>query len=144
MEDCIYDTRDIIDESDFLGYNDLIHSPFYSPVTAIKKENPYLSLISETSVSQKPAWDKAFHEIYDIKIGEKVPCVKCGKEYINRSDSFLCDSCIAEEDADEDFFLACETCGSRIYSLAEAVTINGELMCQTCADAINKERNGDI
>ena len=143
-EDCIYDTMDIIDEKDFLGYNDLIHSPFYAPVTAIKRENQYLSLISETNASQKSAWDKAFHEIYDIKIGEKVPCVKCGKEHIERNDSFLCNTCIVNEDADEDFFLACGTCGSRIYNLNEAVIVNGEMMCKTCADATNTERKGDI
>lgn len=143
-EDCIYDTMDIINEKDFLGYSDLIHSPFYAPITAIKRENQYLSLVSETNASNKSAWDKAFHEIYDIKIGEKVPCVKCGQEYITRTDSFLCDTCIANEDADEDFFLACETCGSRIYSLDEAVIIGGEIMCKTCADATNTERKGDI
>lgn len=143
-EDCIYDTRDIIDESDFLGYCDLIHSPFYNPVTSIKKENEYDKLLETSLPNKKKLWDEKFKQIYSIKVGEKVPCVRCGKHYIKRNDSFLCDECIATEDADEDYFLVCETCGSRIYNLDDAVTINGELLCKTCASATNKEREGDI
>ena len=142
--DCIYDTRDIVDTSDFLGYSDIILSPYYTPSTSLKKGNSYYDVIDTTEIKSKKIWDKEFHKVYDIKIGEKVPCVKCGKHYIKRTDSFLCDDCIAVEDADEDFYLVCETCGSRIYDRDEAEIINGELTCKTCADAINKERNGDI
>jgi hypothetical protein len=143
-EDCIYDTKDIVNTNDFLGYSDLILSPFYSPRTSVKKQNSYYDIIETKKINNKQVWDKEFHKVYDIKIGEKVPCVRCGQNYITRNDSFLCDDCIAVEDADEDFYLVCETCGSRIYSMDEAEIINGELTCKTCADAINKERNGDI
>ena len=143
-EDCIYDTKDTIDTSDFLGYSDIVLSPFYTPSTSLKKQNGYYDIMDTIEIKSKKVWDKAFHSVYDIKIGEKVPCVKCGRHYIERTDSFLCNECIAVEDADEDFYLVCETCGSRIYNMDEAEVINGELTCKTCADAINKERNGDI
>ena len=143
-EDCIYDTREIINEKDFLGYCDLIYSPHYTPITSIKKENEYMKLIEETCVDQKSLWDRAFHREYDIKVGGKVWCVKCGQRHIKRNDSFLCDDCIAIEDADDDYFLVCESCGSRIYDMSEATTINGELVCKVCASAINKDREGDI
>lgn len=142
--DCIYDTKDVIDISDFLGYSDLVLSPFYTPSTSLKEKNSYYDFMEVAEIESKKAWDREFHKVYDIKIGEKVPCVKCGQHYVKRTDSFLCDECIAVEDADEDFYLVCETCGSRIYSMDEAEIINGELTCKACADAINEERNGDI
>ena len=143
-EDCIYDTRDVINQEDFLGYCDLIYSPYYNPVTSIKKENPYTALLETSCANKKKQWDEQFHLVYDIKIGAKVPCVKCGRDWVKRNNSFLCDDCIAIEDADEDYFLVCNVCGSRIYDLNDAVTINGELLCKTCASAVNKEREGDI
>lgn len=141
-EDCIYDTRDIINDEDFLGYCDLIYSPHFNPVTSIMIDNPYTEAVEKAK--DKKIWDKQFHLVYDIKIGEKVPCVKCGEHYITRNNSFLCDDCIAIEDADEDFYLVCNTCGSRIYNIEDAVRIDGEYVCKTCASAINKERKGDI
>lgn len=143
-EDCIYDTRDIIDDKDFLGYCDLIYSPYFTPVTSIMIENPYTTYLEESCANKKKIWDEKFHLVYDIKIGAKVPCVKCGENYVKRNDSFLCDECIAVEDADEDYYLVCNTCGSRIYNIKDAVTIDGEFVCKTCASAINKDRQGDI
>ena len=143
-EDCIYDTRDTINDKEFLGYCDLIYSPHFSPVTSIMIENPYTTFIEESCVDKKKIWDKKFHSVYDIKIGGKVPCVKCGRNHVKRNDSFLCDECIATEDADEDYYLVCNTCGSRIYNIKDAVVIDGEFVCKTCASAINKERQGDI
>ena len=144
LEDCIYDTRDVINTKDFLGYSDLVYSPHYSPIASIKRDNVYSETIETTDSSERDLWHTMFHKVYDIKIGESVPCVHCGRRHITRTDSFLCDDCIAEEDADEDYYLVCESCGSRIYDPDDSHLIHGELLCNTCFDAINKKREGDI
>ena len=140
LEDCIYDTKDVIDTSGFLGYSDLIYSPHYSPIAAIKRQNEYVT----SGIEDRRAWHEMFHATYDIKIGAPVPCVHCGRRHIERTDSFLCEECIAEEDADEDYYLVCECCGSRIYNYDEAHRVHDELLCNTCFDAIDKKREGDI
>ena len=141
-EDRLYDASDVIDASDYIGYCDLIHSPHYTPVVSVSREgwNKYTDIFAETEVHS--AWDQAFKNLYGLKIGAKVPCVKCGRNHIHYNDTFLCDECVAIEDADDGFYLACSECGSRIYSFDEAHMVQGEYVCDTCFSAINKEQEG--
>ena len=138
VDHSIYDTRDVINADDFLGYCDLIYSPNYSPIASINAGNQYLEITKD-----RQQQNLKFHKAYDIKIGAPVPCVYCGKQHISRTDSFLCDDCIALEDADDDYYLACEACGSRIYNKADMHVFRGEILCETCYSALNKEREGD-
>lgn len=140
----LYDTEDIIDASDYRGYCDLIHSPHYTPVASVTTEGwrKYVDVVAETEVHS--AWDQAFKNLFGLKIGAKVPCVKCGCHHVHYNDTFLCPECVAIEDADDGFYLACSECGSRIYSLNEAHLVQGEYVCDTCFSAINKEQEGII
>lgn len=77
-----------------------------------------------------------------LKIGESVPCVCCGESNISREDRFLCQDCIAMQDADEDFYLTCGCCGSKIYDDDEVIFVNDAPYCMTChhySDIISEE-----
>ena len=117
----------------------------------MKRDNPYEMLAANLYQDKKKInreiksfLDNAFIASYHVKIGEPVPCVKCGKRNIENNNSFLCEDCIADYGGDADFFLACDCCGSRIYNRDEAIDIGEEILCPTCASATNKEREGDV
>lgn len=132
----VYDTRDIIDESESLGYTDLCYSQHYSPIFSYKfdKWNVY-SFIADNTETTRREEDKAFHEVFDITIGRKFRCLKCGRDDVKRSQSFLCDRCIAEEDMDEDAFPSCVYCGRRLYPDMETFQSSEGPICETCHDA---------
>lgn len=119
----VYDTREIIDISDYLGYCDLISSGTYSPIAAVNINGPI--------------------EKFHIKIGEKALCPCCGSEYIDRDDSFLCGTCQAEQDADEDLFFKCGSCYRRIYEDDENIYwVNGTSYCESCYNSMKE--NGEF
>ncbi len=113
-----FDTRDLLDTRDYLGYCDIISSNSFTPTMSLSR-SLYSYLMSKNNINRE---DEGYiselsraRSMYGLKIGGKVPCVCCGKEFIERDTSFLCPYCIAEHDADEDFFLSCDGCGHRIY-----------------------------
>lgn len=139
----VYDTRDIIDESESLGYTDLCYSPHYSPIFSFRpdKWNKYYAVASEAKTQQEE--DDAFHKVFDITIGRKFQCLKCGRADVKRSQSFLCDRCIAEEDMDEDAFPSCVYCGRRLYPGMTTFQSSEGPICETCYDADNSEVEDD-
>lgn len=134
-----YDMRDIVDTSDYLGYCDLVSSSTYSPVVAVNFSmiDNYLNEIYSSDNKQKE--EELFKEIFGIKVGAKVICPVCGEEYLNRDDKFLCDKCIAEKDADVDFFLTCHSCYRRIYDEDEIYFEGTEPFCGCCHRAMTEE-----
>lgn len=135
----IYDMRDIVDSSDYLGYCDLVTSNSYTPIVAVNTEmlEKYLDFIYTKNDKQEE--ERLIQDILSIKIGEKVICPVCGKEYIQRDDKFLCNNCIAEKDADEDFFLTCYSCNHRIYDNEEIYFIEDTPYCKCCYQAMIEE-----
>lgn len=134
--DRLYDTRDVIDELDSLGFTDLCYSSTYTPRWALRADKFYDYSLVLYQTEDRREWDKAFHSIFDISIGEPCNCLKCGKEQITRSDSFLCDLCIAENDVDEDLFERCCYCGRRLFPMDKRYrTSNNELFCVACHEA---------
>lgn len=131
----LYDSREVIDDSESLGYNDLKYSPYYSPIASLADEGKYRSIVRNTDDIEE--WDEAFHDTFDITIGKKFKCLKCGEGEIERGDSFLCELCIAEEDWDEDRFWRCTRCGRRLYSSGESwMDSDGDIVCKACHMAI--------
>lgn len=132
---------DIIDVSDYRGYSDLINSNSYVPIAAIE-EFAIADYCKNCVEHYIPSYieENYLCSVLGIKIGDKVPCVCCGKEHVNRDDKFLCDTCIAEYDADEDFYITCQSCYHRIYD--EEIMfddINGEPCCMKCYKAMQQE-----
>ena len=119
---------EVIDTKNYTGYSDLVWSPHYSPIYSWHKNSAY----PHNFYTNDDENLKAFHKTFDIAIGGKYKCLKCGKEYAEENDSFLCFSCIANEDLDEDRFMTCACCGSRIYDIDDAHEVNGEYYCTGC------------
>ena len=139
-----YDMRDIVDTSDYLGYCDLISSSTYAPVVAVNcnMEEEYLDLVYKETDKQEE--ERLFKEIFGIKVGAKVICPICGEGYLNRDDKLLCDKCIAEKDADIDFFLTCHSCYHRIYD-DEEIYFEGNIpYCGHCHRAMMNEEEEEF
>lgn len=140
----VFDTRDIIDQSDYLGYCDIISSNCYSPIVAVntRKINDYIrdysSLDSKKKTNNHSEYEE-FKKIFGIKIGGNVSCPCCGDEHLSRENSFLCDICIADKDADEDFYVSCDSCYHHIYEDDECYWINDVPYCEKCYNAMKQE-----
>lgn len=120
----ILPAEDVIDSKDYLGYCDLIYSSTYEPIA---------NLPSDIECSK---------EQLKIKIGGEALCPCCGEHFIGREDSFLCYDCIADNDADEDFFFRCDDCGRRIYPEDEYFVIEETQAC--CKQCYNLRKSEDI
>ena len=135
-----FDMRDVIDASDYRGYCDLISSSTYTPIVAVNQ--PLLdehSDIYATNASSLFEELQSFRNIFGLKVGGTVPCPCCGENTIKREDSLLCEECIAVHDADEDFFLTCDSCYHRIYEEDEIMFVNGIPYCKSCYEAMLRE-----
>lgn len=126
----IYDMRDIIDDSDFLGYMDIMYSPTYVPRISNKAASDY-SVIAYTAEKMQE-WDRAFHKEHDLKVGLPCPCPRCNKEYLDQEGTLICERCAIDTDRDEDSFFRCECCGRRLYTMDEATKYDGEWLCKEC------------
>ena len=129
----VYNSRDVINYDDYLGFEDLVASPTYTPIASVDSK-----LYNRPSGNDPDHW---FHSMMDIKIGDAVPCVGCNgtNGQIKRTNNFLCDMCIADYDADEDFFCSCTGCGRRFYEGDEIFDeYDGELYCKKCYNDITK------
>lgn len=126
-----FDTRDIIDARDYIGYCDLINSNSYAPVISLNAEKR-VKYIQSLYRSTKEEEEAIVHNLCDIKIGERPICPCCGQGHIEREESFLCEDCIAVLDADENFYLACTDCGRRIYDEDEIFWYKNTHHCKEC------------
>ena len=127
----VYDSKDIICDSDNLGYTDIIKSSTYSPIVAVSKEafRDY-----HDAVKNEEKEDEHFKYTFGLVIGAPAICPCCGENKLNRDNSFLCNDCIIENDADEDFYCLCSSCGRHIYDEDSPVMIGDELYCEQCAE----------
>lgn len=134
-----YDLRDLVDASDYTGYCDLIHSSSYSPIVSINSDLQG-DYITKYICNNKQEEDEFIKNLFGIKIGGKVICPVCGEEYLSRDDKLLCDNCIAEKDADVDYFLTCHSCYRRIYD-SEPIFFDDDNIpyCECCHKAMEEE-----
>lgn len=133
----IHDTRDVVDVSGYLGYSDLIHSSTYAPIIAVNKEKMFV--YNEERDKNQNIEQAFFNDAFKIKIGEKPICPCCGVEHLNRENSFLCEYCIAEKEADEDFYLTCNSCYHRIYDEDEIYWMDDRPYCKECHTLMQQE-----
>lgn len=135
-----FDARDVVNTSAYRGYSDIISSSTYTPIVAVDAAlvDEYDDICTNESISLLEELS-AFSNIFGIKIGGLVPCPCCGENVIGREDSLLCEECIATKDADEDFFLTCNSCYHRIYDEDEIEFVNGLPYCKSCYDAMMEE-----
>lgn len=135
----IIDSSKIIDATHGNGYCDLCYSPHYAPIFSYTSDSAFGKYLW----GDEDSLVNAFIETCKISVGKEAKCVRCGRNNIERTDSFLCDDCIVEEDADEDFFIVCAGCGSRIYDLSEAHGEDDEYYCHTCWESMPKQQEED-
>jgi hypothetical protein len=126
-----FDTRDIIDTSDLLGYCDLQTSSTYAPIVALNSD---VHTHYTKSILREPRYEEErelFSNLFSIKIGERPYCPVCGNERLEFPDSFLCKSCSAEYGDEEDYAVTCDKCHNRLYD-NEIIWYQGKAYCSTC------------
>lgn len=96
--------------------------------------NDYL----ESHIYTKPyyCWDvKMFYPATEIRIGRKVRCTRCGKQYITESNSMICDEC-EEILNDTRNITYCACCDRRFYRNDITWELaDGDIVCADCARA---------
>ncbi len=129
----VYDSRDIVDTSDYLGFCDIIESSSYVPSACVGdlSYKKYIQEIIKQKVDKQEE-DRLFLDMLGIKIGSKALCPKCGQEYLKYGDKLLGLQCIADNNADEDFFASCRECGKKINKLDPFRKANGNVYCIRC------------
>lgn len=103
-----------------LNYYDLIHSTSYRPYASFEKTNYYtLSSIKD---------------LFQIDIGENVPC-SCGcGNVITDERKFVCQDCAIQHEMQGDYFDHCSDCGLRLFDEDEYYVENDALYCSRCYD----------
>lgn len=129
----VFDSRDIVNADNYLGYCDLIYSHNYVPIVAVDNDR-LLWYSKRFSLKDRGLSNELveFYGLFGIQVGNKSICPCCGESYIEKDNSFLCPFCIAEHDAEEDFFLICDSCLHRIYDEEEVYWINDLPYCKEC------------
>lgn len=97
----IYPIHTIIKNADkSCHYNDLLYSSCYTPRYMWKKYKYY----GDCAVWERDQTPK-------IEIGERTPCIVCGKYPTADSDTFLCDACLSEYGDNSMCNCICSCCG---------------------------------
>lgn len=132
----VFDSRDIFDTTGYLGFCDLIDSIVQTPLVAVENER-YSQHISKCGLYREIE-EISFHKLYDITIGDFPICPCCGKNILDRTDSFLCNVCRLNNNIDRDFYTACSCCGRKFYE--NDIYFLGkdkELYCKKCFNSIS-------
>ena len=141
----VFDTFDIVDTSEYLGFSDLISSSKYSPVISFnnRKLREYRNCYGYLRKPYQSEFE-AVRGLAAIKIGKNAICPCCGKEELFLVDSFLCESCIKKFNAERDFFVSCDCCNRRIYPSDEYFYQDDDtLLCKRCNDALLEDDKGE-
>lgn len=117
--------QDIVVEGRYArNYNDILRSTCYHyPYYAIF--NNILSRGGVKKLVENP-----------IVIGGSVPCLHCGKDWVDNSETMRCDDCeLAYGVEENENYTHCACCGRRMYvDDAYVAGDNEELICQQCYD----------
>ena len=115
-----------------LQYNDLIYSHIYTNPYYCYFEKDY-SMKAPTPFARSTRWS---NNDTSFEIGEAVPCVRCGQEFITSTNTYLCYDCAEEvgEDSYEDL-IDCYTCGMmEPYEDIKYTDITNVPICENCCD----------
>lgn len=106
----------VIDCENPLHFNDVLKSSYYTP--------------HYTAINNRP-W---FREpISKIHIGASCNCLRCGKEPIEISETFMCKDCDTQYgEFNSDIYTICDCCGRRIY-IDDAIIVGEDDVCEDCA-----------
>ena len=134
----IFNSEDIIDKSEYLGYSDLHTGSNYLLTAALPLLdrndfwcNSHNSLMEEY---------RSVKKLCGIKIGKYALCPCCGKDLITVNGSvLLCDDCILRYNVEDDFFETCYDCGRRVYSDERHVDESGHIRCKRCYNLMKIE-----
>ena len=134
----VFDSEDIIDRSEYLGYSDLHTGSNYLPTAALAfAERNNLWKTFHNSLMEEYRDTK---KLCGIKIGKYALCPCCGKDLITVNGSILlCNNCIFQHDAENGFFETCYDCGRRVYSNEKHVDKYGHVRCKRCESLLKIE-----
>lgn len=114
----LYEMSNFIFDESNLHFNDLLGSSCYT--------TPYYS-------TRGTIWGTVVaYSIPHFHIGSQVKCLKCEREYLKHSESFVCNNCY-DGDTFEDYW-RCEICDGYITEDNVYAGPNGEVMCEYCHD----------
>jgi hypothetical protein len=112
----LFEMSEFIQDESNLHFNDLLESSCYI--------TPYYS-------TARNMWGNfPLYTIPHFHIGSQVKCLRCEEEYLEHSESFVCDNCY-EGDVFEDYW-HCEVCDGYITEDNIYTGPNGEAMCEYC------------
>lgn len=134
----VFDSNDIIDRSEYLGYSDLHTGSNYLPTAALvfaERDNLWESFHDSLMEEYR-----SVKKLCGIKIGKYALCPCCGKDLITVNGSvLLCDDCILRYNVEDDFFETCYDCGRRVYSDERHVDESGHIRCKRCYNLMKIE-----
>ena len=122
LENRLFDLCDAVKEGpNALNFNDILRSSCYN--------YPYYSV--------RNSWSSVFENLKKnpIIVGREVPCLHCGNELIQNSETMRCDDCELKYGTEEnEIYGTCDCCGARIY-IDDANSLgNGDYVCDACYD----------
>lgn len=116
----------IVNEPGSLMFNDLLSSSCYDPVYSLAGTRNLFGIEPHYRISSNPIF----------RVGGAVKCCCCGKEDIELTESFMCNSCeVKYGTSDSDMFAICPCCGNRFfYDDGAYVSSTEEVICPDCAE----------
>lgn len=134
----VFDSEDIIDRSEYLGYSDLHTGSNYLLTAALPLAERNDFLCNSHNGLMKEYRDTK--KLCGIKIGKFAICPCCGKDLIiSDGSSLLCDNCRLQYNIIDDFFETCYDCGRRVYSNEKHVDKYGHVRCKRCESLLKIE-----
>lgn len=134
----VFDSEDIIDRSEYLGYSDLHTGSNYLPTAAlaVAERNNLWETFHDSLMGEY----RSVKKLCGIKIGKYALCPCCGKDLITVDGSvLLCDDCILRYNVEDNFFETCYDCGRRVYSDERHVDESGHVRCKRCYNLMKIE-----
>lgn len=105
----------VIDCKDALHFNDVLKSSCYIP--------------HYTAYNNRP-WFR--EDVSKVHVGASCNCLRCGRQPIRITETFMCDECDMEYGAfNEDIYTICDCCGRRIY-IEDANEVDDDEVCNDC------------
>lgn len=108
-------SRWIKDHPNSMAFDDLTSSSFYLP-----------QVFNYGNLPSVLRWKKDA-----MVVGETVPCVHCGEDIVNHSNSVLCDKCLLDSDICMDEIIDCSHCGCRTFADLD-YSFAGVFFCPEC------------
>lgn len=105
---------------------------------AVDKEK-YALYKSEGITAEKKQEEEYFHSLYDIGIGKYPKCPCCGRNYLDKADTFLCSWCREVNNAEKDFYISCDCCERKFYDEDEVFWADDKPYCKKCFNSLTPD-----